>query len=234
MSLCLLCPRSTPAEVGMLCEWHADRIAGELVDIALWWALLPELLVPGSGEDDGNVRGKRIDSPSPVRLDVVAVMDPRTSVGLGGDDVTGVRCVIHSWARVVVEEREWSGLDGTLTRDLDTLTKSAGWIAGQPWVDDYARELHAAWKELRAVVGIRPPTVVGRCPVTDADGECGGPLHQDRWGGMGVRCARCGAHWDDRQLRRLGLAIDADRVHAAAVGAMVGMMERAGISGGVA
>lgn len=213
-SQCVMCQsRPTTATLGLLCEHHSERIRAELADIGTWWALLPDLLVPGSGGGDG-VRGKRIDSPSPIRLDVVAVMDPRTSVGCGGStedgrEMTGVRCVIHSWARVVMEEREWSPdtLDGTLTGDLGKLIASHEWIAEQPWCDDYGHELHAAWRELRGVVGITAPPVVGRCPIVDEHGECGGPLHQDRWGGMGVRCAKCSAHWDDAELRRLGLVV---------------------------
>lgn len=231
-ALCVMAhPDPAAASVGLLCEHHAQRITWQLADILDWWALLPALLIPTS-DGEGNHRGKRIDSPSPIRLDVVAVDDLRTGMAVAPGDIVGVRFVLYSWARVVLEElanlgrapgtREngpqshathWGGTGsqphqlGTLTGIVGILERYGDWIAAQPWVDDYASELAAAHRQLRHVAGVRPPTVIAHCPVVGEQGECGGALHQDRWGGMGVTCDRCGARWGDVELRRLGLVI---------------------------
>lgn len=207
-ALCVMAhPDPAAASVGLLCEHHAQRITWQLADILDWWALLPALLIPTS-DGEGNHRGKRIDSPSPIRLDVVAVGDLRTGMAVAPGDIVGVRFVLHTWARVVIEERQWSAQQlGSVWQDVGVLERSADWIAEQPWVDDYAHEVAAAHRQLRHIAGVRPPTVIAHCPVVDEHGECGGALHQDRWGGMGVTCDRCGARWGDVELRRLGLVI---------------------------
>ena len=199
------------ATQGLLCKGHARRILDALVDIGTWWAMLPGLREPEQGE--GNCRGRAVDPVSPIRLEVLAVEDIRGGMANERDDIVGVRGVIHTWVRVVLEDLASMGAPrtmippkiecpATMTGDIGILRQHHEWICEQPWVDDYAGEIRACLRQMQSVLGLTGPAVVGHCPIEGQQGVCGGALHQDRWGGMGVSCQRCGAHWDDKTLRR--------------------------------
>ena len=203
--------KPTRATHGHLCAGHAQRILDTLDQIADWWAMLDEVIEPGSTQ---NARGRRIDAPAPLRLDVVAVRDHRT-IAITDGDLMPVLAVIGEWARLVREDRHLDAptTPATLTSEASVLRAHHEWIVTQDWVDDYLQELGACARCLRNVVGIQGPISVGPCPLHHDTGPCPGRLYQDRWGGLGVSCNHCHAHWDDHDLRRLGLVIG-DTRHA--------------------
>jgi len=211
---CLL-PHREPksASDGLLvCAHHRRWIADTIDDIVCTYALLPHFYEPGTAIDDGHqVKGKRVDPPAPVRLDVVALLDVRTHARHPGDLIP-VLGILEAWARLVREERQLRPCQrrATVTSEAALLAAHADWIAAQPWVDDLARELRDVKGALHSAIGDHAPRPVGRCPVIHPDtGECQGALYQDRYGGMSVTCRKCGETWGETELRRLGLMTEA-------------------------
>lgn len=194
---------------GHLCASHDRWIHTTLTDILDTIALLPYFYEPGTATDDGRqVRGKRIDPPAPVRLDIVAIMDPRTTQWHPADPVP-VLGIIESWARLVREERnlEQPTTPAYLSQEVQLLTRHHTWITEQPWVNDYADELRSVQTALRNAIGDSAPRPVGTCPITHETGTCAGLLYQDRYGRLSVTCRKCGEVWGETELRRLGLVI---------------------------
>lgn len=196
----------------LVCGKHNRDLVEDLDDLALLYPLLEEVLEPGSVTADELVRySRRIDPPAPVRLEVVALRDARTTWDAGSDpDAVDVIGVLGSWATVVREER---GLvtptaRATLTSELATLRAHHEWAIDQPWIDEYAKDVHRAVRAVRHACGEYDAEPVGRCPRPTEDGSCDGRLYPDRAGAMRVRCAQCGETWDEGDLARLGLVLD--------------------------
>jgi hypothetical protein len=195
------------AEPGlMLCQRHVDTIRYDLADIELLYALLDDVIEPGSVQSDELVRyQKRLEPPVPLRLEVVTLRDKRTHTDPRHDAIA-VLAILDSWLRVVLEERQLTTAADTLTAVISLLNRHAEWIAAQPFADDYASEVHTAATALRHVCGeYDHQHSVGKCPVLDCDGL----LYADRYGAMAVTCRACGEHWGETELRRLGLVIGA-------------------------
>ncbi len=198
----------TAANGTLVCPGHTRWLTESIDDVVVTYALLPHFYEPGTAIDDGQqVRGKRVDPPAPVRLDVVALLDKRTIARHPGD-IVPVLAILEAWARLVREERQLQPCrkQSTVTSEAGTLLAHIDWIICQPWVDDLAREIREVKSALHSAIGDHAPRPVGTCPVIHPDtGECGGKLYQDRYGGMSVTCRRCGETWGETELRRLGL-----------------------------
>ena len=194
----------------LVCRGHHLWLADTLEDIQTTTALLPFFVFPGTAVDDGQqVKGKRVDPPAPVRLDVIALVDKRTVNRYPGD-IVPVLAVLEAWGRMVREERELEQpkAKATVIGEAVFLTRHLAWIEAQPWVDELAKELRDVKSALHSAIGDHAPRPVGSCPVVDPDnGECNGRLYQDRYGGMSVTCRKCGETWGETELRRLGLVI---------------------------
>jgi hypothetical protein len=207
---CLLPHRDPKAAVHgtLVCPGHNRWLRESIDDVVITYALLPHFYEPGTAIDDGQqVRGKRVDPPAPVRLDVVALLDKRTVAQHPGD-IVPVLAILEAWARLIREERQLQPCrrHATVTSEAGTLLAHIDWIICQPWVDDLAREIREVKSALHSAIGDHAPRPVGTCPVVHPDtGECGGKLYQDRYGGMSVTCRRCGETWGETELRRLGL-----------------------------
>ena len=207
---CLLPHREPKGAIDglLVCPGHRRWLADTLDDIVITYALLPHFYEPGTAVDDGQqVRGKRVDPPAPVRLDVVALLDRRTLAQHPGDLVP-VLAVLEAWAALVRDERNLKTCrtTATVTREVGTLIAHLDWITAQAWVPDMAAELRDVKSALHSAIGDHAPRPVGTCPVVHPDtGECGGKLYQDRYGGMSVTCRKCGETWGETELRRLGL-----------------------------
>lgn len=198
----------TAANGTLVCPGHTRWLTESIDDVVITYALLPHFYEPGTAIDDGQqVRGKRVDPPAPVRLDVVALLDKRTIARHPGD-IVPVLAILEAWARLIREERQLQPCrrQATVTSEAGTLLAHINWIICQPWVDDLAREIREVKSALHSAIGDHAPRPVGTCPVVHPDtGECGGKLYQDRYGGMSVTCRRCGETWGETELRRLGL-----------------------------
>lgn len=207
---CLLPHRDPKAAVHgtLVCPGHTRWLRESIDDVVTTFALLPHFYEPGTAVDDGQqVRGKRVDPPAPVRLDVVALLDRRTIARHPGD-IVPVLAILEAWARLVREERQLQPCrrEATVTSEAGTLLGHIDWIICQPWVDELAREIRDVKSALHSAIGDHAPRPVGTCPVVHPDtGECGGKLYQDRYGGMSVTCRKCGETWGETELRRLGL-----------------------------
>jgi hypothetical protein len=211
---CLL-PHREPksaADGTLVCIGHTRWLKESIDDVVIAYALLPHFYEPGTAVDDGHqVKGKRVDPPAPVRLDVVALLDRRTIARHPGD-IVPVLAILEAWARLVREERKVQPCQrrATVTSEAGTLLGHLDWIICQPWVDELAREIREVKSALHSAIGDHAPRPVGTCPVIHPEtGECGGKLYQDRYGGMSVTCRKCGETWGETELRRLGLMTQA-------------------------
>jgi len=209
---CLLPHREpkTALHSAHVCRHHHSWLRETIDDIVTTYALLPHFYEPGTAVDDGHqVKGKRVDPPAPIRLDVVALLDRRT-VSQHPGDIVPVLAILESWAALVREERHLRRQHPTtVTSEANLILGHLDWIICQTWVDELAKEIRDVKSALHSAIGDHAPRPVGTCPVVHPEtGECGGKLYQDRYGGMSVSCQTCGETWDEHDLRRLGLVIN--------------------------
>ena len=192
----------------IVCPGHRRWLTETLDDILTTYALLPDFYEPGTAVDDGQqVKGKRVDPPAPVRLDVVALLDRRT-IATNPGDIVPVLAILEAWADFVREQRQLQPAHKTttVTSEVAILITNVDWITAQEWVPELASELRETKSALHAAIGEHAPRPVGKCPIVHPDtGECGGNLFQDQYGRMSVTCRRCGETWGELELRRLGL-----------------------------
>jgi len=191
----------------LVCPVHRRLLLDTLHYIIETTAVLPHFLEPGTAVDDGHqVKGKRVDPPAPVRLDVIALLDRRTLARHPGDLIP-VLAILEAWATLIRDQRKIRNPRiTTVTTEASTLIAHLEWATTQPWIPDLAAELRDVKSALHSAIGDHAPRPVGTCPVIHPDtGECGGKLYQDRYGGMSVTCRKCGETWGETELRRLGL-----------------------------
>ena len=201
--------RALPAS--LICAKHDRDLQDDLRDIELLYALLDHVVEPGSVVADELIRyAKRPDPQAPIRLEVAVLRDQRTTWDLNQPDAVSVLAVVTDWATIIREDKRLTAPhEATITSEVGTLRVQHDYATAQPWVDDYAKDIHRAAQALRHVCGEHEGRPVGRCQITlDDDTECGGPIFPDRYGLMRVRCARCGETWDQDDLRRLGLVLE--------------------------
>jgi hypothetical protein len=101
--------------------------------------------------------------PAPARLDVLVHRDTRRGTGkseteddeLAAGKTLPVLDVLHSWARVVREERGFTSQAAvTISGERDVLTRALDWIAEQPWVDEMYTRCGSSWASSRRRMGI--------------------------------------------------------------------------------
>ena len=200
------------ATVGFLCPSCVARINQRLTQILELYATLPFVLPSGSVPDDiaPHRRIKTDAAPAPMRLSVIALLDPRNhSTGHYTTDIPDVAGVLNSWARCLADHLNLAGasLNRTLFSSVQFLRAFEQQAAAAPWVDDYQAEIDWIWGKLRDAHGLTPPQArpVGRCPSLNGAGAvCGGPLWPDLGGAMSVACGRCQRVFGPAYLRHLG------------------------------
>lgn len=167
---------------------------------------------------------KGYESTPPLRLDVVAMLDPRTEInGSSGatyedgidhdelDEIPNIGADLGGWYRVLVEEHpDWEGArvgawDGWALDVADVLRSRCDWVARQPWVDEFAADVGRVHSALRRACLDLPPDPVGECIALLSDGECRGDVYATR-DHDGVKCSRCGRLYYGNDLVRLHVA----------------------------
>src|SRR5207253_7958015 len=100
---------------------------------------------PSISQRIGSGHGSLPSERAPAKLNVLVHTDHRRGTGKSetdddanaGGDTLPILDVLHSWARVVREERDLQPPDTvTVSGERDLLTSHLDWVAGQPWVDE--------------------------------------------------------------------------------------------------
>lgn len=149
------------ATVGYLCVQHFSRLRSSLLElpaIAVW---LHCRIATGGSSLTERVSGSS-DDPIPLRLDVLDLIGPvapnptealvrDTEVQAGEPSMFDE---LRSWAELVKDESgfPWTGDDRkTLVGAVGFLTGHLSWIAGQPWVDEFATAVRRLGRQAHRV-----------------------------------------------------------------------------------
>jgi hypothetical protein len=214
---------SKPAEArhGLLCIAHFDRLADMLREIEEESAILSA--VPSMAIRNGSGGGSLASTRAPARLDVLVHLDSRRGTGRSETDddqhaagqTLPILDVLHSWARVVREERGFADRAAiTISGERDILTRALDWIAEQPWVDEMFGEVRQLVGQLKAANGTQDEKPVGRCYLPSDTGVCDGPIWVDDVMGH-AHCGRCRETWTGAQLLLLKEQMELDRIERA-------------------
>lgn len=175
-------PRLVPTDgsTGLLCRRHYHALEQHLAELPAKTTELEQVLAGGRGGG-----GQRRGTPElPVPLNVAAY-----------DHLQEVGGTLVSWALLVREERGLRGPDSdTPARLAPWLLGQLDWVAGQPWVDDFADEIRD--------LTVKADQITGRKPLRNRlEPPCPRCLARElgRWDGASeVDCGACGASWDER------------------------------------
>ncbi|MFB7907667.1 hypothetical protein ACFC1T_14640 [Kitasatospora sp. NPDC056076] len=141
-----------------------SRLARELADIpqlAIWAQLSVQ---PGAGQQGARVSGATRTPPAPLRIHIASYLGPASPGDVHDpygdqDGITPLAGTLNTWARIHAEESNLgaprSGSIGTLTAYLSRRDILA-WAVQQMWADEYASEIHEAWRVLDGLAAIRP------------------------------------------------------------------------------
>jgi hypothetical protein len=218
---CVVHSKPTEARHGLLCVAHFDRLADMLREIEEEAAILSA--VPSMAIRTGSGGGSLASTRSPARLDVLVHLDTRRGTGMSETDddqhaagqTLPVLDVLHSWARVVREERGFASRAAvTISGERDVLTRALDWIAEQPWVDEMFTEVRQLVGQLKAANGTQAEKPVGRCYLPNDTGICDGPVWVDTAMGH-AHCGRCKQTWTGAQLLLLKEQMELDRIERA-------------------
>lgn len=198
---------SKPAEArhGLLCTVHFDRLDDMLRQIEDEAAILSA--VPSMAIRSGSGGGSLASTRAPARLDVLVHLDTRRGTGMSETDddqhaagqTLPVLDVLHSWARVVREERGFADRPAiTISGERDILTRALDWIAGQPWVDEMYGEVRQLVGQLKAANGHRADRPYSRCPSIVNGQHCTGEvwLRDETQAVWRVYTDRCAQSWE--------------------------------------
>lgn len=220
---CVLCTRRR-REIGNCCGVCRDRIDERLADIAVLHKLLPELLIPGAGPQDGGKRGKTAAAPLPCRVDVLNLIGPVNDVHVryNLDALGDLLCQHGPYATHAVLDaltetaREQLGLEpGPVGQSVPTLVKFLRRqldriCAIYDPLYQFSQEISEAWSILKSVCGERRPSPIGTCPaVVVREGksvECGAPLYVPLYSDT-IQCHQCGEEWPRERWLLLGSAL---------------------------
>jgi hypothetical protein len=218
VTLCVIptCRTQDDAEPGAYaCSTCRTHLVRQLGEIETYLTIVSA--VPGRSGDPGPI-GRQFSSRPPLRLDVVAMLDPRTEInGASGavydggveddvlDEIPNIGADLGGWVCMLYEQHpDWAGAewDGEVIAYGDgaaLLRSRCDWICRQPWVDEFADGIARVHGALRQVNGDAPDRPFADCPEVVDGRVCGGPVskHGD---GLGAQCRTCRTSWRRDQL----------------------------------
>lgn len=240
--------------VGHVCRGHFERLASILRDIEEQSRLLNA--VPSMAVRNGR-SGSLASQRSPAVLDAIVLNDRRSwayeartpgpacyyclhdtcttirnwqdARDSGSTEMSSVLALLHSWGRVVREDRYLAAPEQvTVNGERDLLSRHLDWIAEQPWVDELYDAMSRLLAQLKATNNTQDDPPAGTCYLPDENGrECGGNIWRREqqhmaWATLPDRCARtavkvadgpaycdrCGNTWDGAALKHLDLILE--------------------------
>lgn len=205
---CILCQGdSHPGRFA--CHYCTEDLRRLLREIELYAAWLPLMAQPG--RSGSGVRAPGFGSRPPVRLDVLVLLDPRSAIAADRDfdPVTdddednaprSVLVALESQASMIREElnHPQPSKPATISGEIGYLLGAMEHCAFLPWVDEVADYLRGMHRQLRTLVGDKPPAPLAPCMVVTKDGTCEGKVYwskdvPDGHGGTldAARCSSC-------------------------------------------
>jgi hypothetical protein len=149
----------------MLDFTDATRLARELAEIPRLAAWAQLSVQPGAGRQGARVSGATRTPPAPLVIHVASYLGPAAPGDVRDlygdqDGIVPLAGTLAAWARIHAEECDRfgyprSGSIGALVAYLgrrDVLV----WSVQQMWADEYAAEIHDAWRYLDGLAAIRP------------------------------------------------------------------------------
>lgn len=171
-----------------LCDSHAALLTRDLAEIPDMWAILPSLLdaaTAAATRTDDKVRARKASAPTPARLDVIALLDPRTTTTTP-DDIVGIPDMLDRWADWV-HTATGATLDapadragrGLIVMAVRLLTSKLGWITRQDRAGEFLTEITRAHDQLAEATGSRRGARAAPCHLPDRHDParlCGGDI----------------------------------------------------------
>jgi hypothetical protein len=207
---CTICQRPLdPEREPIRHQRCAERLNAALSEISALYALMGDVLAPGTAGDRTRVSGTRT-APLPVRL------EPLSLRARGG-----IITILATWE---VDWREVRGMTpaqrGNSDRDLAGIVL---WLrAHLPWaiehhpaIREFADEVRDVVRECQAAAGLLPHMMrIGTCPV-DCDGQpCGERLYADPQAEE-IWCRKCRTRWPRAHWMLLGRTLRGEEEVAA-------------------
>jgi hypothetical protein len=150
---CLVCGEHDERPTCPKCFSRLRRMIGELPEE---FVLLTMSYQPVSKGGDGR-SSAAVHAPLPCREDVLSILGPasRQAVTDGQDQVgpTPFLEVLRTWVEAVEDERRLTPVRRNVTGLVDRLLTHLRWIAEQPWVADFQREIEELVKVSRRITG---------------------------------------------------------------------------------
>lgn len=200
-------PIKRPADRGLLCKQCAKQIDRMLTDIPDLYATL-DTIPAISPDDSGTSHLKVSGSPALARLDVVALMDPRTAAtDSSGEEWDGSEYIpdeVGTWAILLADEHDVRVKIATLYEAAGFLQRWLDELCASVWVDECYDALRAAERLLKQAHGDhRKAALVRRCiNIYERDGNpvvCGAPMYVES-ATDAIRCRSCGRRYDGYSL----------------------------------
>lgn len=207
---CPICLKSIdPERESIRHQRCAERLDANLADIPGLYALMGDVLAPGTAGDRTRVSGTRT-APLPVRL------EPLSLRARGG-----IVTVLATWEADWRETRGMAPAErGTSERDLAAIVM---WLrAHLPWAVEYhagirefADEVRDVVRECHAAAGLLPSMMrIGCCPALVEGETCGTVLRVDPQAEE-IRCRKCRNCWPKDRWMLLGKTLRGEETIAA-------------------
>lgn len=213
---CCICRRDTHRHACDTCLTTTRRRLRE-TELYAAWLTLPDLLTPIRSNNGRGAPGYA--SRPPIRLDAVAMSDPRSRLnpppvdedrGIGHPDDTDttwpILDTLNQLANDVRAQLQHPNPPAvTLAGEVGYLLSQLDRCAYEPWIADLADHIRTLHAQARAVAHDQPPGPLGTCLVVG----CGGQVYPPPPRRDTTRCSSCGRPYTGLDLVRLRTQEDA-------------------------
>lgn len=196
-------PLRREADLGMLCKRCVTNLTRMLREIPDLYATL-DVTPAATGMGDGVSHSNASESPALARLDIVALMDPRTAATDSSreewDGSAYIPNEVGTWALLLAEEHDVRTKIATMYEATRFLTDWMAELCASPWVDECYDALRDVERLLKRAHGERRTGGVAKIcgNVYERDGEmiaCGATLYVEH-ASEAIRCTACGRRYE--------------------------------------
>jgi hypothetical protein len=203
-------PKPSPATHGLLCRRCESNLNTWLGDVLTDTLKLDTRRINGGQENKGK-HTKISGSPSLVRLEIVALLDPRTMRDEDDNpnepvNIPGVLC---GWAGLLAEEHNVTSPTKYMAQSVDLLQRWWDTVIESEWIGDFYDDMLHIRRLLNNAHQVERPEPVGHClSVYEANGRmvsCARPLYASQ-NDHNVKCRNCGRVYNALDMVRVKVA----------------------------